>query len=123
MNVPFEILNHMTIHEEIENHPAWIDNISGLEADKMLRGLDLPYTYVLRAGETQSESVRDYYVTYVMSDSTIRHTPFKVTVTNEGWCYLNGNGGGPYTDASIGDVIHLIMHCESHECTPMVMNR
>jgi len=113
---------HSHINEEFIHHPAWIGRMSGLKAEKMLRGFRHPYLYLLRGGEYQRESETDYYVTYVSTDFSIKHTPFVITVGPEGWYYENAANGGPYSSqTSIDDVIHLIMHCEKEECTPMIM--
>lgn len=104
-----------SIHQEIQNHPAWYGSISGLVADKMLRGRKTPHLYVLRAGENKT----DYYLSFILPDLTIRHQPFIITVTAEGWYYENGGTGGPYTQESIEDVVHLIMHCEKENCVPL----
>ncbi|MGA8164002.1 MAG: hypothetical protein WB791_03135, partial [Waddliaceae bacterium] len=80
-----------------------------------------PYIYLLRGGEYQQGSETDYYVTYVLPDFSIKHTPFVITVTPEGWYFEQGGGGGPYMHTSIDDVIHLILHCEKEECTPMIV--
>lgn len=105
-----------SIYEEIEQHPAWIGSTSGLKAEKILRGRKRPYLYLLRQGEFEN----DYYVTFVHPDFSIKHTPFIITTTLEGWHYENASGGGPYTDASIDDVLHLIMHCHKDECAPLM---
>jgi len=113
---------HTLINEEITHHSAWIGHISGLKAEKILRGFRHPYLYLLRRGEYQLQSETDYYVTYVSPDFSIKHTPFVIAVTPEGWYFENHVAGGPYSSqASIDDVIHLIMHCEKEECTPMIM--
>ena len=49
-----------SIHREIQNHPTWYGNISGLSADKMLRGRTTPYLYILRAGQNERENETDY---------------------------------------------------------------
>lgn len=97
-------------------HPAWLGHISGLKAEKMLRGRNKPYLYVLRAGEHEME----YYATFVDHDLTISHRPFVITIGPEGWYHENGGGGGPYKEKTINDIIHLIMHCEKNECTPLI---
>jgi len=105
------------IHDEIKSHPAWKGSVSGLTAEKMLRGKDRPYLYVLRTGETEHENESDYYVTFIHSDLTVRHQPFVITTTPEGWCYENASPGGHYSYHShtINDVLHLIMHCSKKE--------
>ncbi len=112
-----EKTNHLSaIEQEIANHPAWHGHMSGLAAEKLIRGRKTPYLYLLRAGE----NAMDYYVTYVLPDLSIQHRPFIIWVTPEGWHYGNGGFGGPFTSASIDDVIHLIMHCNKGANTPKV---
>ena len=95
------------IVQEIEGHPAWHGHLSGMEAEKLMRGRKIPYLYILRAGEHEA----DYYVTFILPDLSIRHQPFVITTTAEGWFFENTGCGGPFTTASIDDVLHLIMHC------------
>ena len=109
-----------TINKEIENHQAWLGRVSGLVAEKMLRARKRPYQYVLRAGENKEENVTDYYVTFMLPDYTVKHQPFTITTTEEGWHYENWSPGGPYTQASFDDVLHLIMHCHKDECAPLI---
>ena len=105
-----------SIEDEIQMHPAWLGNVSGLKAEKMLRGRYKPFLYILRAGE----QARDYYVTFVATDYTIRHQPFVITAAPEGWYIENGGGTGPHTHANIDDVIHSVMHCNVGECMPFI---
>lgn len=107
-----------SIKKEIESHVAWLGHVSGLKADKMLRGNE-HFTYVLRTGEYESEEETAYYVSFVASDDTVRHQPIVITITAEGWCYENCMPGGPYVDKTIDDVLHLIMHCKKNECQPL----
>jgi len=107
------------IHQEIQSHIAWYGDISGLKAEKMLREIQTPYVYILRAGEIDLGNQKDYYVSYVLEDLTIKHQPFVVMDTPDGWYYENSGGGGPYEEASIFDVLHLIMHCQQDEITPL----
>ena len=107
------------IHEEIQSNLAWHGKMSGLNAEKKLRGHNTPFLYLLRAGELDSGDQKDYYVSYIQEDMTVKHQPFTVTETPEGWYYENTGGGGPYINASILDVLHLIMHCPDGNITPM----
>lgn len=100
------------IHQEIRSHQAWKGRLSGLVAEKMLRDQTTPYLYLLREGENSSLTEVDYYVSFVLPDLTVRHQPFVITVSSEGWSYEQGGAGGPYSErASIEDVLHLMMHC------------
>jgi hypothetical protein len=109
----FEESHDNSIFMEIENHPAWIGNVPGLKADKMLRGKKA-YQFVLRAGEERDY----YYVTFAQEDGSVRHIPFTLWTSAEGWHYENNSNGGPFKHASIDDVLHLIMHCHKNECAP-----
>ncbi len=108
-----------TVLPEIEQHPAWVGNVSALIIEKFLKEFSTPYLFVLRAGENKG----DYYVTYIDPNgrhSKIVHRPFVITVTSEGWYYENCSAGGPFIDRTIDAVIHSIMHCEEWECVPFV---
>ena len=105
-----------SIEEELLQHPSWLGNVSGLKAEKLLRG-HRPYLYVLRTGEHEG----DYYVTFVMSDASIKHQPFVITTSPQGWYVENGGGYGPFIHSSIDDIMHAIMHCSKGECTPFVL--
>lgn len=106
----------ISVFNEIKAHPAWHGMISGLHAEKMLRGEKKPYLYLLRAGEYEGQREVDYYVTFVLPDFSIKHQPFVITETQHGWYFENANGG-PITH-SIDEVLHLIMHCHKDECRP-----
>ncbi|MEI8124200.1 MAG: hypothetical protein WCG42_00410 [Parachlamydiaceae bacterium] len=106
-----------SIEYNIQSHVGWIGHVSGLYADKLMRKIKTPYQYVLRQGETEF----DYYVSFVQQDGTVKHQPFEITLAPEGWYYENSGAGGPFVDATIDDVLHLIMHCDQGECTPLVI--
>jgi hypothetical protein len=107
------------IHKDIQAHPAWCGRISGLAADKMLRNRKIPFLYLLRAGEHASGNGTDYYLSFLLPDLAIRHHPFVITTTPEGWYYDDASIGGPYKSASIEDVLHLMMHCQKEDCVPL----
>lgn len=109
-----------TINEEIQEHSAWKGWISGLAAEKMLRGNPVPFTFLLRGGEQVRENETDYYVTFVLPDLTIKHQPFVITLNPEGWYYENMFSGGPFLNESIDDVVYLIMHCNKDEAVPFI---
>lgn len=110
----------ISINEEIQEHSAWKGTISGLKAEKMLRGKKTPYMYLIRGGEQERGNESDYYLTFVRPDLTIHHQPFVITINPEGWYYENFLGGGPYLNESIDHVIHLIMHCNKDEAVPFI---
>lgn len=109
----------LLINEEIRSHQAWRGKLSGLIAEKNLRSLSVPFLYILREGEFSTETTTDYYVSFMLPDGSIRHQPFVITLTLEGWHYENSGVGGPYSNhTSIDDVLHLMMHCEEGANTP-----
>lgn len=119
MNIALKKNNNKSLYQapviqEIETHEAWHGHISGLEAEKLLRVKKKPYLYILRKGEFEG----DYYVTFVLPDLTIKHQPFVISITNEGWHFQNAGNCGPLTTACFDDVLHLIMHCGKLEPTP-----
>ena len=118
MDLALQESHVLTIKQSILRHPAWFGAISGLWADKLLRNRDVPYLYLLRKGEGE----RDYYVSFVQSDFSVKHQPFTLTVSWEGWYFENGGGGGPYSfcvkesilegGAVVGDESHnAANHC------------
>lgn len=111
---PNKTLDQISVIQEIETHTAWHGHISGLEAEKLLRGRKTPYLFILRSGEYEG----DYYVTFITSDMSIKHQPFVISTTIEAWYFQNGGSGGPFTTTCFDDVLHLIMHCRKVEPTP-----
>ena len=87
MTALVKTINTITINEEIQSHPAWVGHLSGLKADKMLRGWKQPYLYILRSGEHETAYETDYYVSYIAADLSVKHTPFVITIELEGWSY------------------------------------
>jgi hypothetical protein len=104
------------IELEIMQHPAWLGYVSGLKAEKLLRGKKRSYLYVLRAGENDL----DYYVTFLRPDGGIEHRPFVIKLSPEGWSYENSGEAGPFREASIEDVLYRIMHCEKGQNSPLI---
>lgn len=119
MSACLAFLNTASILEDIVLHPSWHGEIRGLDAEKLLRG-SKPYLYLIRAGEKGTQNETNFYVSFVLPDLSVRHQPVVITLTPEGWYYENCVVGGPYLDATIDDVLHLIMHCNKDECTPLV---
>lgn len=112
-------MNHSLIHDEIKSHKAWYGSVSGLIAEKMLRGRQTPYLFILRKGENETEVKADYYVSFILPDLSIRHQPFIITLTPEGWDWENTGGGGCPPEASIEDALYLMMHCEKQQPIPL----
>lgn len=121
----FELPTLSSVDQEIQNHPAWVGNISGLVAEKMLRGLNIPFLFILRAGEHTTDNQTDYYVTFVNADGQVKHQPFVVTITSQGWCWENLHPGGPCAEHECFSevALHRIMHCNEGECTPYLYGR
>lgn len=119
MSVQLEEISVLSLNPEIEQHPAWVGKVSALNIEKLLKQYSIPYLYVLRAGESQS----DYYVSYIdplAQHNKIVHRPFQITNSVDGWSYENSGAGGPYTNYTIDDVIFAIMHCQEGECIPYI---
>ncbi len=109
-----------SIFQEMLFHPAWLGAVTGLTAEKMLRGKKT-FLYVLRQGEKSlAKGTENFYVTFVGADQSIRHQPFTITLSPEGWYYENGGGGGPFVNTSMNDVLPMIMHCEKGQCKPLI---
>ena len=100
--------------QSILHHEAWYGDIEGLKADKLLRGKE-HHTYLLRQGERSTDGGWNYYATFVSPDGTVRHQPFVVTITPEGWCAENNGFGGPFQFGGIECMLHRIMHCEKEQ--------
>jgi hypothetical protein len=106
-----------TTEPQVEQHPAWHGLIAGLEAEDRLRGQQT-FTYLLRKGEIPNH----YYVSFVLTDGTFKHQPFMVHTTPHGWYCKNASGTGPFLNLTIDDVVHIIIHCEKEDVTPLMMN-
>lgn len=119
MSTAAKKLEESTIHEEISSHKAWYGNISGLAAEKMLRGRKTPYLFILRKGENVTGGKVDYYVSFIRADLSVHHQPFTIELTPDGWEWENTGGGPCSPDASIEDVLYLMMHCKKGEPTPI----
>ena len=121
MSAVFNKFKFDAITHELKAHNAWKGRLSGLQADKMLRNQTIPYLYILREGENANETEADYYVSFVLPDLSIKHQPFVITTTIEGWYYENTGVGGPFTDeVSIDDVLYLMMHCPQGANRPLI---
>jgi len=104
------------VEQDIRANTAWQGSLSGLKAEKMLRGYKTPYLYVLREGENDG----DYYVTFILPDLTISHRPFIIGMTETGWYYENTGGGPISAETNLEDILYLIMHCQKGECFPLI---
>lgn len=110
-----------SVFNEVLNHPAWMGDIAGLPAEKMLRGKKTPFLFILRKGETSVvDHEENYYVTYLDAELIVRHQPLILTETLEGYYFENGGSGGPFVDVTIDQIIPLVIHCEQGESIPFV---
>ncbi|MBS0615707.1 MAG: hypothetical protein JSR58_04050 [Verrucomicrobia bacterium] len=101
------------IQEEVESHPAWKGNITGLNAEDLLQ--DKPaFTFLIRKGEHPM----NYYITFVQKDGSFKHQPLLIMHSPYGWSYRNSCKSVP-TDLPFVNFIHLMMHCNKDECTPL----
>ena len=99
---------------DIHSHVTWQASISGLNAEKLLRGHTTPYLYLLREGECE----RNYYVTFVRPDGTIAHQPFTIGLTEAGLYCENACWYVINEETQFEDLLYKIMHCNKGECTP-----
>lgn len=99
----------------VEAHPAWHGKIAGLEAEDRLRG-HVPHTYLVREGEIPGH----YYASSMREDGTIRHQPFFVRVTSQGWFCRNLSTQGPFIRQTIDDVIHSVIHSKKEDVSPLL---
>jgi len=98
--------------DEIMNNVAWYDDITGTEAELLLRNKkDL--TYLLRQGEKEGH----FYLTYVKDAVYFTHIPIRANNSLKEWFYLNGI---LRTEATLKDFIPNIMNAEEADITPLV---
>jgi hypothetical protein len=116
MSASLNINSDKTIFQEMTTHVAWVGEVSGLTAEKMLRG-KTPYLYVVRAGEkSKKANEENYYVTFVSSDASIRHQPITIS-ENDGVRHFENTGS--FIARSFDEVLHLMLHCKEGQCSPL----
>lgn len=98
--------------EEITNHIAWYGNLTGTEAEIILRGKS-DLTYVLREGEKEGH----FYLTYVKDECSFTHIPFTVNTVLKQWFYRQGY---PRFAPTLKGFIPEIMHADEADCTALV---
>jgi hypothetical protein len=96
---------------EIMNHIAWYGNLSGTEAEVILRNKS-DMTYVLRQGERADQ----FYVTYVKDETEFTHLPFTVRSDVRKWFRQNWR---PHFAETLKEFIPEIMHVDEAGCTPL----
>ncbi len=97
---------------EIMNHVAWYDDLTGSEAELLLRG-EPDMTYLLRRGEKEEH----FYLTYVKDECYFTHIPFTINHDLQQWFYMNSK---PRFAADLARFIPDIMHAEATDCIPLV---
>ncbi len=98
--------------DEIRNHSAWYEDLTGTEAEIILR--DKPdLTYLLRQGEKEDH----FYLTYVKNGCAFSHIPFTVNYTLKQWFYRNCF---PRFASTLKVFIPEIMHAEEADCIPLI---
>jgi hypothetical protein len=96
---------------EIQNHPAWHGNITGMRCEGILR--DRPVnTYLIRQGEKPFH----FYLSFVRAHNTFHHQPFIVELNKNGWFYMNFH---PHHSDTLEGLVPKIMHCEADQCIPL----
>ena len=105
--------NAFFIEESIVAHPAWQGRLAGLEAEALLKECKI-YTFLLREGEKPSH----YYISFAEGGRSVRHQPFAIIYTQNGWYCRQGDCLGPFKGQSIDDIAHWIIHREKEECIP-----
>lgn len=98
------------IHE-IVNHPAWYDDITGTEAEILLRNKkDL--TFLLRQGEKTDH----FYLSFVKDECYFTHIPFTVKHDTKEWFYMNCIW---HSAATLKEFVPDIMHAAESDITPL----
>lgn len=103
-----------TIEGSIQQSACWYDDVTGLDAEDVLKGKKA-YTYLLRAGE----KAHNYYVSFVEPSGFIKHQPIAIKYFGDAWFCRNWLDHGPYTIECIQDIVHRLMHCEKEEAQPL----
>jgi hypothetical protein len=96
--------------DELMSHPAWQGEVSGLEAEALLRQHD-SFTYLLRQGEKADQ----FYLSYI-NGTDLLHLPFTIDYSSLQWFYRNS---WPHFAADLKAFIPEIMHRDEAECHPL----
>ena len=97
---------------EIASHPAWYHDISGTEAEILLRH-KADNTYLLRQGEREGH----FYLSSVKGNVYFKHVPFTLNNELRVWLYRNGF---PLTAPTLQLFIPAIMHLDELDCVPLI---
>ncbi len=95
---------------ELMTHPAWHGEVSGLEAEGLLRR-QKSFTYLLRQGE----KIDQFYLSYIKGTDLL-HLPFTIDYSSMQWFYRND---WPHFATHLATFIPEIMHQEATECQPL----
>src|SRR3569832_48524 len=98
--------------EEITHHVAWFGDLTGTEAEIILRDKS-DMTYMLRQGEKEGH----FYLTYVKDECSFTHIPFTVNPVLKHWFYRQGH---PRFAPTLKEFIPEIMHAEEADCIALV---
>ncbi len=100
--------------KQMTTHDAWYGDISASEAEQLLK--DKPcLTYLLRQGENKYS----FFISFIQQDGSIKHQVFFLELDHIGWLYRNFCGEH-CSKENFDILIPLMMHCESHECIPLI---
>jgi hypothetical protein len=87
--------------KEIQCHPAWHGQITGMYVEAILRGHP-PLTYLLRTGEAPYY----YYLSFVQKDHSFCHRPFTIK-----------SFGKP---TPLDQLIEQLMDCDKQQAIPLL---
>jgi hypothetical protein len=96
--------------DEMTQHPAWHGDLTGMEAESLLR-FQPAGTYLLRQGERTDL----FYLSFVIG-TELSHLPIKIDSSSHQWFYLNST---PHYAHDLTSFIPEIMHREEAECHPL----
>ncbi len=96
---------------EITSHCAWHGELTGIEAEALLR-LKPSFTYLVRQGE----KVDHFYLSFVEGEE-FSHLPFTLDYSSLQWFYRNSY---PHFAKDLKVFFPEIMHKEEAECYPLV---
>lgn len=96
---------------EITAHPAWHAELTGIEAEALLRQKP-SFTFLIRQGE----KVDHFYLSFIRGEEFC-HLPFTIDYSSLQWFYRNTY---PHFSHNLKTFIPEIMHKEEAECYPLV---
>lgn len=96
---------------EITSHKAWHGELTGIEAEALLR-MKPSFTYLVRQGEKMDH----FYLSFVRGED-FYHLPFTIDYSSLQWFYRNSM---PHFAKDLQVFIPEIMHKDEAECHPLV---